>query len=264
MYAFKPIILIVNDRSNVVFDLIEILKQAGYNAINCKTSFDYVKEAIQFYSPSLIILDGNLDNNEVGVDIINYVLSIKKTPYLFIPDLFIKSTSKIVKVNTNKGFIINPFKYDYVKSIVDSVINNYQHKNDIISKKALETIDNVPFIIKNALKFIDNNIHKNIKLADVAKQTQWKSQHFNKLVNQYLGISVHKYITIKKIEKSISMLVETNLSVSDVATEFGFKSVSNFTFIFKRITGKTPNHFRIWYNINNRPAKLYAQRKANY
>ena len=70
-----------------------------------------------------------------------------------------------------------------------------------------------------------------------------------------MNISPNKYITLKKIEKSITILTETNLHTSHIASELGFKSLSNFNYIFKKVTGKTPNHFRKWNLLNKKKMK---------
>ena len=47
-----------------------------------------------------------------------------------------------------------------------------------------------------------------------------------------------------RINKSIELLSDRNLSITDIAFMVGFNSASHYTEIFKKLIGRTPNQLR--------------------
>lgn len=58
------------------------------------------------------------------------------------------------------------------------------------------------------------------------------------------GISPWDYITIKRIEKSIGLIKNEDMSMLEVACACGFNNSTNFNRSFKKVTGKTPGEYR--------------------
>ncbi|MBQ4145317.1 MAG: helix-turn-helix transcriptional regulator, partial [Clostridia bacterium] len=59
--------------------------------------------------------------------------------------------------------------------------------------------------------------------------------------------TINGYITGKRIEKSVSLLMDEKLSIEEVAKESGFSDVSYFYKVFKKETGQTPKSYRLTY-----------------
>lgn len=59
-----------------------------------------------------------------------------------------------------------------------------------------------------------------------------------------LAISPGKWIQQKRIDMAITLLEETNLSISEICYEIGYQDVSSFTRLFAKITGMSPGEFR--------------------
>lgn len=57
------------------------------------------------------------------------------------------------------------------------------------------------------------------------------------------GKTPYQYLTSVRIEKA-KLLLQTNISVTDVCFSVGFDSISSFTGLFKRITLKTPSVYQ--------------------
>ena len=59
------------------------------------------------------------------------------------------------------------------------------------------------------------------------------------------------YVNQKRIAKAESMLVEPQYSVTEVASNCGFSSLSSFIRMFKIVKGCTPSDFRSMYWSHN-------------
>jgi YesN/AraC family two-component response regulator len=251
----KPLILIVEDELIIALHIKEILKEEGFDAI---INVDNVNDAIttiENLNPSLVLIDISLRQDKDGVHLGAFLLERDKIPFIYITSYSDKSTLERVRETRPYGYIVKPFKPTDLKSTVDIVLHNFKHRNIDVLRQDKEISNDIPFILKQSLKYINDNINEKIKISDLANQTRWESQHFNRLFTQYIGSTPYKYIMDKKIEKAKTLLIETKIPIVQLSFDLGFKSHSNFCSIFKKATGKTPENFRKWYEVTNKYLK---------
>jgi YesN/AraC family two-component response regulator len=251
----KPLILIVEDELIIALHIKEILKEEGFDAI---INVDNVNDAIttiENLNPSLVLIDISLRQDKDGVHLGAFLLERDKIPFIYITSYSDKSTLERVRETRPYGYIVKPFKPTDLKSTVDIVLHNFKHRNIDVLRQDKEISNDIPFILKQSLKYIDDNINEKIKISDLANQTRWESQHFNRLFTQYIGSTPYKYIIDKKIDKAKTLLMETTIPIVQLSFDLGFKSHSNFCSIFKKTTGKTPENFRKWYEVTNKYLK---------
>lgn len=68
--------------------------------------------------------------------------------------------------------------------------------------------------------------------------------YLSNLFSEVAGVTIEKYIIGQKIERVKELLVYDELTLSQIAWELGYSSVSALSTQFKKITGLTPKHFR--------------------
>jgi len=248
----KPIILIVEDELIIALDIKEILIEEGYESVlNVATVEDAIK-TIENNTVALVLIDINLKQDKDGVDLGTYLLEKDRIPFIYVTSYSDKTTLERVSETRPHGFLVKPFKPIDLKTTISIVLNNFIHRNIDVLRQDKEIKTDIPFILKQSIRYIDENISKKIKISDLAKQTRWESQHFNRLFTQYVGITPYKYIVSKKVDKAKTMLAETTIPITQISFELGFKSHSNFCSIFKKATGKTPENYRKWYEVNTK------------
>lgn len=59
-----------------------------------------------------------------------------------------------------------------------------------------------------------------------------------------LAMSPGKWIQQKRIDIAITLLGETNLSISEICYKIGYQDASSFTRLFSKTTGMSPGEFR--------------------
>lgn len=251
----KKRILIVEDEFIIAKDLEGLLLAEGYDVITFITSVDAAVEIIEEKKPDLVITDISLMGLKDGVDLGRYLIQKDTIPFIYLTSHADKLTLERVKETRPYGFIVKPFKDSDVIATVAIVLSNYNHRNIDVIRAKEEIVDDVPFIMKKVISYIHENITEKIMVDDLAHLTKWKSQHFQRLFSKYLGISPSQYILNQKIEKGISLLIETEMTVSEISFELGFQSTSNFFNAFKKHTGKTPDFYRKWYKTSQETRK---------
>jgi len=99
-------------------------------------------------------------------------------------------------------------------------------------------------IIKDALIFINLNISSNLTVKKVAHEVNLSPDYLTRLFKKELGVNIITYINRKRINTSLELLKDTNLSVEEIGDLIGLSNTSYFYTIFKREIGVSPKQYR--------------------
>lgn len=246
----RPKILIVEDELLIAKDISNILESEGYETVIGITTVNEAIEIINQENFVLILIDINLRSNSDGVELGSYLLKKDTLPFIYITSHSDNVTLDRVKDTRPHGIIIKPFKAIDIKSTVSIVLSNFKHKHiDVFRNDEEHKVDEVPFILKNVIQFINDNITEKIEIQQLTDMTKWSHHHFIRIFSKYINQTPYQYILKKKIEKAKAIICESDTSLSIIAVELGFSSYSNFCNAFKKETGKTPEMFRKLYYI---------------
>lgn len=98
--------------------------------------------------------------------------------------------------------------------------------------------------IEKVKQYVEENLDKNITRSDAASLTYLSEDYFSKIFKSETGYGFKEYILIQKMNYSKKLLEETNFPVGVIAGKVGYDNFSNFSQIFKKFTGKTPQEYR--------------------
>jgi len=110
--------------------------------------------------------------------------------------------------------------------------------------------------IVQAKLYIDQCYAEKIDLANISSEAYFSKFHFIRLFKSSYGKTPHQYLTSVRIEKA-QQLLQQNKSVSEVCALVGYDSISTFSGLFTKLTGKTPSQFTS--EFNQRKAQLQAK-----
>ena len=99
--------------------------------------------------------------------------------------------------------------------------------------------------VRHSIDYIYDHLHEQITLKQLANLEILNESYFSKLFAKEVGTPVKSYILQVKISTAKNMLAKTDYSASYIAQSLGFSSHSAFTAAFKKITGQTPNDYRV-------------------
>jgi len=100
-------------------------------------------------------------------------------------------------------------------------------------------------VLANALEYIEQNLTESIKTEDVARECYCSKTALEKLFRLVNHISVHDYITRRRMTCAGRMLLEEpDKRILDVALEYGFASNESFTRTFYQVWNCNPSEFR--------------------
>ncbi|MBR6770130.1 MAG: helix-turn-helix domain-containing protein [Lachnospiraceae bacterium] len=95
-----------------------------------------------------------------------------------------------------------------------------------------------------AKRYIDANYAQNITLDTLAEITHINKYYLAHTFTSCIGKSPISYLTETRLRASMELLINTNLSIAQIASCTGFSSQSYFSQIFKKEIGKTPQQYR--------------------
>lgn len=100
------------------------------------------------------------------------------------------------------------------------------------------------FLVKNALKHIEEHYNEKLTLTNVAESTYVSQWHLSKLLNKHSGQSFSEILNGVRIKNAKKFLHNPSLRIREISEMTGFSDVSHFSRIFKKIEGVSPNEYR--------------------
>ncbi|NLN64100.1 MAG: response regulator [Clostridiaceae bacterium] len=119
-----------------------------------------------------------------------------------------------------------------------------------IMKQALELRDHESKkqqrnLLTQAIRFIDKHYsEESISLNRVARKVNISPNYFSAIFSQEIGQTFIEYLTGKRIDEAKRMLRQTDMRSSEVAIAVGYRDPHYFSFVFKKVSGLTPNEYR--------------------
>lgn len=98
--------------------------------------------------------------------------------------------------------------------------------------------------LSHVVDYIEQRLNENIGLADLAAITGLSMYHFARQFRHSTGVSPHRYVLQRKIERAKQFLRDPKKSVLEASARTGFVDQSHFSKIFRRLVGVTPSEFR--------------------
>ena len=99
-------------------------------------------------------------------------------------------------------------------------------------------------IVKQALMFINLNISSNLTVKKVAFEVGLSPDYLTRLFKKELRVNIITYINRKRIDTSLELLKNVNLSIEEIGDLIGLSNTSYFYTIFKREIGVSPKQYR--------------------
>lgn len=88
------------------------------------------------------------------------------------------------------------------------------------------------------------NYQRPLKLEDVAAKVYLNPHYFGILFKKEVGINFGDFIISLRIEEAKRLLLDVDLSISEIVYRVGYNDVRYFGRLFKKQVGITPSKFR--------------------
>lgn len=112
--------------------------------------------------------------------------------------------------------------------------------------------------LDRAVSLFQKHIADNCKVADVAGAIGISQAHLTRLFTSRFGVTPFQYYRRLRMEVAVSMLLNSMVSVKEIAYELGYANPFHFSRSFHEFTGMSPTTYRNRYYSDN--PMQYARR----
>lgn len=98
--------------------------------------------------------------------------------------------------------------------------------------------------IRGILTYIHENYDQNLVQYEVAQKFYFSREYFSKFFKKYAGMSFKEYLTRYRLIKSEKLLLDTDITILQIAMDCGFTDERQFISAFKKYYRMTPSQFR--------------------
>ena len=98
--------------------------------------------------------------------------------------------------------------------------------------------------ITTAKNFILAHASEPLHLRDVAEQVHVSTNYFSKFFKKTTGIGFSEFLGRVRVENAKDLLADPVLHITEVASQTGFGSLSQFNRVFQRFAGCSPKAYR--------------------
>lgn len=107
-----------------------------------------------------------------------------------------------------------------------------------------ERLENSDFHFAQILRWINSNLFRYVSVVELAETFNYSPNYLCNLFRRKTGYSTREYINRRKIEEASFLLVQSDLTLKEIADACGFSDYKYFLKVFKQITNQTPTHLR--------------------
>ncbi len=91
---------------------------------------------------------------------------------------------------------------------------------------------------------MDAASHEDWPIQRLASVSAVSEAHFARSFKQAFGVSPHRYLLTRRIERAIALLRDTDLSITEIVFQTGWESVGTFGRTFRDVIGENPGAIR--------------------
>jgi len=243
-------ILLADDDDELRWVLIKVL--STYMDVHEVRSAEEALTWLEHNTPDMALLDIHMSGIS-GIELCRKIKRSKETAHVPCMVLSGEQGESIRKDIFDAGadaFLPKPFKPDELLSQMAAYYENHERqlkrffKEDIPVNELSQNEFNKDFL-KRLIFLIESNLSTpELSVEFLARETGMSQSTLYRNLKSLTGQSANSFIKNIRMRRSLLLLKEGNLNISEIATETGFNSPSYFTTAFKKHFGFSPTEFR--------------------
>lgn len=245
----KPLLLLVEDEPELRA-FIKSIFQDDYQITEAENGKIGIEKALNVL-PDLIISDIMMPVQD-GIVLCNTLKTNKLTSHIPI----ILLTAKVGEESEMEGlktgadaYLTKPFRQENLKIRVEKLIENRRRLQNHFAKtlsidpeRAITSTESE--FLKQLQKVLKENVtDSNFKIDNFADYMNLSRTQLHRKLKAITGMSASEFIRSQRLNMATNLLKESDISISEIAYQVGFNSVSYFNNCFKNIYKCTPGEY---------------------
>lgn len=252
-----PSLLLVEDNKDLG-NLIKLQLEDKYNVYLANDGVEGLKK-VHLYHPDIVVTDQMMPGMD-GMEMLTCIRKDFQISHIPVIMLTAKSSdeakTKAISLGAN-AYITKPFSKDYLIARIEQLLNDRQmfqerlwhQMNDSVTesegggyeqylvKKDVQFLEKIHQIIEENLDNSDFNID-----AIAATIGLSRSAFFKKL-KSLIGLAPVDLVKEIRLNKSVELIKNTNMSISEIAFAVGFKDSGYYSKCFRKKYNQTPREY---------------------
>ncbi len=104
-----------------------------------------------------------------------------------------------------------------------------------------------PWQKRRASEILHENLRGSIRLSEVAHECGLSTSHFARSFKMSFGISTHQWLIQHRIDHAKELMMQTTMSLIEIAVQSGFNDQAAFTRTFHQLVGVSPGTWQRHY-----------------
>jgi AraC-type DNA-binding domain-containing proteins len=157
--------------------------------------------------------------------------------------IYEKFLTLIKEYDENKAFN-EAFIYAKLIEIYGELARCEVYRKERLGESAQAKQQNYIEAVLRTCEYINNHYMEKLKLEQVAMISGFSKYHFTRIFKQFMDMTFYEYLNQRRIKRATLLLSNQEMSITEVALEAGFTSISTFNRTFKEINGRSPSSYR--------------------
>ncbi|MBD8497833.1 response regulator [Paenibacillus arenosi] len=132
-------------------------------------------------------------------------------------------------------------KFETTSDIRSWLVRQVFYISETLQQKSLSKNSR---LIREIIKVMEDNLHENIALKDIALQFSFSPNYLGFLFKEEVGKSFSEMLFQLRMERAKELLKDPSMKIYEVANQVGYRYLPYFSRQFKETYGTTPMEFR--------------------
>lgn len=242
-------LLIVDDRVDELRLLIALIRQEGFRI---SIAFDGAQgyHRAQALQPELILMDVSMPILD-GFGACRLLQNDASTSH--IPIIFLSSASELDSrleglENGGVDYVLKPYEPEEVLARIRVHLRRRSagaRSSFGPGESGVTAANNKDRTLVNAAcQYLRTRLSRPPSLTQLARALHTNEKRLTRAFRSEMDLTVFEYLREERLRQATRLLLETSLSVTQIAEELGYSSSANFATAFRSHTGYTPTAFR--------------------
>jgi two-component system response regulator YesN len=204
------------------------------------------EKVIEKYHPDIVITDIRLPGQD-GLEMLSKFPEVRSVILSGFSDY--KYMKKAIRIGV-EDYLLKPVDNDELLKTISNIVKELDSEKLLHAKENIEN-EVVPLernfnnhLINSAINYISENYSSSIGLQEAAAALNVSETHLSRLFKEVSKVNFLYYLNAFRINKSIYLLKNSTINISEIAFNCGFLNPGYYTKIFKRFLGITPTAYR--------------------
>lgn len=247
-----PVVLVIEDNRDVRYYL-KVCLEGQYQILTCSNGQEGIEKAFEVI-PDVIISDVMMPRMD-GFEVCRIIKTDERTNHIPIILLTARAAMEDKLVGLEQGadaYLVKPFEKVELLLRLNKLMEvratlQQKYSSSLLNSQSSPKEENTPvddFMKKIEKAIIQGFQNEKFSVHELAEVVHLSRSHVHRKIKALTGMSTAIYIRQVRLKKSKELLMTTDLAVSEIAYQVGFKSPVYFSQVFKETFGESPRKLR--------------------